>query len=583
MSSFKFANRNNNKNVNINKKRIVGKSTLTSTFQDIASGITSVFVFIILAVFPLYTHDMYFDILSARYYFFLFWGIILTSLLVVLGILYLILDAKNGISDVPAYKRFFFSFHPKNIMKHITITDIFAISMLIVCIISTCLSEFKEESFYGTAGRRQGLGCWIVYILTYFAITRTYKFSKWHLTFAVLACCFSSIWGVLDFFWLDPFGFFVNVNEQQHSMFASSIGNLDTFTNYTTLGFGLSGVLFMRAKGLPKTIFYAITTIICCAGCVYGLADNVVLGLFAFYLIIPFFTFKDRRDFVRYLFLIDFLFITLFFFYISMKAPRWNWGQGSFFRDVLAHKEIAFLFIPLTIIIAIITFLLNKAKSNYGDMINNNLKPLDSLLPKWVKPLYTGIVVLGFTFITYVILDMNVFKQHVDIWSQLPSSHQLVFDDYWGTHRGHNWRIAFTNFFQNFDLLKKLFGYGPDTYLIVSERTFYKEMVERFGEVYDSAHNEYINYLICEGILGLISYLGMFISGIVIAIKYIKKNPLILAPVVAVICYMAQAFVNIAIPITTPVFFTLMYIGVAYHFQYKRENPSEIPSNVTSK
>lgn len=556
MSSFKFSNRNSDVKSNVSSK----KYTMKETYMNIASGITGVFVFIILAIFPLYTHDMYFDILGARYVFFKVWVIMLAILLAALLLIYLIADRANVFSD----------FKFKNIKKHLIITDYFFLAMVIVCTISTCLSEFKEESFFGNSGRYQGLECWILYFISYICITRTYKFKLWHLDFALIAGAFSCIWGVLDFLWLDPFGFFRNVNEVQHSMFASSIGNLNTFTNYTVMVFALAGVLFIKEKKPIKTVFYVLMSLCGMAGCIFGLADNVVLGLFAFYLFVPFFSLKTRRDLVRYLWTIDFMFVIMFFFYLGMKAPRWNWGQGSFFRDVLAHKEAAYIFIPFTILVAVINFILFKLKPNYGTDISEKLNPMDSLLPKTVKIVYTVIVCVGFAFVTYIILDMNVFKQHVEIWRQLPSSHQLVFDDYWGTHRGHNWRIAFTNFTQNFNIWQKLFGYGPDTYLVVSERTFYKEMVERFGEVYDSAHNEYINYLICEGILGLISYLGIFISGIIIASRYIKKNILILAPVIAVICYMVQAIVNIAIPITTPIFFTLMYIGVAYHFENMR-------------
>ena len=171
-----------------------------------------------------------------------------------------------------------------------------------------------------------------------------------------------------------------------------------------------------------------------------------------------------------------------------------------------------------------------------------------------------------FVAVAYILLDMNVFKQHVDLWKNIPSSHQLVFNDNWGTHRGHNWRIAFTNFTQNFSWFQRLFGYGPDTYLVVSERTFYEEMVTRYNEVYDSAHNEYINYLICEGLIGLIAYLGIFISGLKLGAKYIKNNIYVTAAIMAVITYLVQAIVNIAIPITTPVFFALLYMCVAEHF-----------------
>lgn len=546
---------------------IKNKQSLGEIFHNIASGITGVYVFVILAVFPLYTHDMYFDILGARYVFFRIWGISLASILSMLGLIYLFIDAKNQVSSPPAYIRFINSFKLSNIKNHILITDIFFIIMIISMTISTIGSDFKEESFFGNAGRYQGLECWIVYFITYISITRTFKFKKMYLDFAILAGCFACIWGMLDFFALDPFGFFRNVTGGQRGMFASSIGNLNTYTNYTIMIFGLSGTLFVLEKNPIKTVFYIIASIISCAGSIYGISDNTILGFFGFYLFLPFFVFTNRRGFLRYLILIDVFFVSLFLFWVGLQLPH-NW-YGSFFIDLLKHKSFAFIFIPVTIIVVITAIILNKIKPNYGTEINNNLKPMDSILSNKIKIAYLVVVIIGFITVIYILLDVNVFKQHTDIWYQIPSYGQLIFNDNWGTHRGHNWRIAFTNFSQNFSWFQRLFGYGPDTYLVVSERTFYEEMVTRYGEVYDSAHNEYINYLICEGVIGLVCYLGIFISGLKTGIKNLSKNPYLLAPIMAVIAYMVQAIVNIAIPITTPIFFTLMYMCVAEHFNHK--------------
>ena len=543
------------------------RETLAEVFSNIASGVTGVYIFIILTIFPLYTHDKYFDILGARYVFFKIWGISLASILLLLGLIYLFIDAKNQVSSPSALARFISAFKAKNIKKHIIITDIFFIVMIISMIISTIGSDFKEESFFGNAGRYQGLECWIVYFITYIAVSRTFKFKRYYLDFAILAGCFACVWGTLDYFWLDPFGFFINVSSGQKAMFASSIGNLNTYTNYTIMVFALAGALFVVEKNIIKSIFYGVTSFIGCAGSIFGLSDNIVLGFIGFYLFLPFFTFKNRRQFLRYLILIDVLFISLFVFWCFQGFPH-NW-QGSFFSDFIKKDGMAFIFIPFTILVAIVGIIMYKLKPNYGTIINDNLNPLDSILPRQFKLAYIIVVAIGFSFLTYIILDMNVFKQHTDIWSQLPSYHQLIFNDNWGTHRGHNWRIAFTNFSENFSWFQRLFGYGPDTYLVVSERTFYEEMVTKYGEVYDSAHNEYINYLICEGLIGLICYLGIFITGIRNGIKNLEKNPFILAPIMAVIAYMVQAVVNIAIPITTPIFFTFMYMCVAEHFKNK--------------
>lgn len=543
------------------------KETLAEVFSNIASGVTGVYVFIILAIFPLYTHDKYFDILGARYVFFKIWGISLVSILLLLGLIYIFIDVKNQVTSPSALARFINAFKLQNIKKHIVITDIFFLVMILSMTISTIGSDFKEESFFGNAGRYQGLECWLIYFITYIAVTRTFRFKRYYFDFAILAGCFACVWGTLDYFWLDPFGFFVNVSSGQKAMFASSIGNLNTYTNYTIMIFALAGALFVVEKNPIKSIFYGLTAFIGCAGSIFGLSDNIVLGFMGFYAIIPFFILKTRRELVRYLILVDILFISIFVFWLCQGMSH-NW-QTSFFNDLVKKDGMALLFIPFTVLVVAVAIVLYKIKPNYGNQINDRLNPLDSILPKQFKLGYTILFAVAFLFVVYILLDMNVFKQNTHIWTQIPSYHQLIFNDNWGTHRGHNWRIAFTNFTENFSMFQRFFGYGPDTYLVVSERTFYEEMVTKYGEVYDSAHNEYINYLICEGLVGLICYLGIFISGIKKGINNLVKNPYILAPIMAVIAYMIQAVVNIAIPITTPIFFTFMYMCVAEHFQNK--------------
>ena len=550
------------------KVKVKQRESLSDIFRNIASGVTGFFVFIILTIFPLYTHEMYFDILKSRYVFFKVWALSLIFILIGLGIAYLFIDYNNESSSPSAIERLLNAFKLENLKKHIILTDIFFVAMLLVVIISALGSNFKEEAFFGTSGRYQGTECWIIYFLVYLAITRTFKFKIMYIDFALLSGAFSCIWGTLDFFYIDPFRFFVNVGDLQKGMFASSVGNLNTYTNYTIMVFALAAALFMVERDKWKTVFYGIMAFIGCAGSIFGLADNIVLGFFGFYLFAPLFIINNRRHLVRYLILICIMLVSMHLLWLGLKVFHNPW-QGSFFIDFVSKPVVPFLFIPVILIIVAVSFLLYKMKPSYGDMIETNLTPFDSILSKKIKIVYLAIILVGFLTITYILLDMNVFKQHVDLWAQIPSSHQLKLNDDWGSHRGHNWRIAFTNFTQNFSLYQKLFGYGPDTYLIVSERTFYEEMVKRYGEVYDSAHNEYINYLICEGALGLIAYMGILISSIKLGLKNMKNNPFIIACVMAVISYSVQAVVNIAIPITTPIFFTIMYMCAREELQYK--------------
>ena len=100
-------NKNKNYNNNVNTTH---KQGLDEIFKEIASNITSVFIFMLLAFFPLYTHDAYYDILSSRYVLYKIIVIAHLVMLLVLGILYCFIDANNMYHDEPAIVRFFKSF-----------------------------------------------------------------------------------------------------------------------------------------------------------------------------------------------------------------------------------------------------------------------------------------------------------------------------------------------------------------------------------------------------------------------------------------------------------------------------------------
>ena len=138
----------------------------------------------------------------------------------------------------------------------------------------------------------------------------------------------------------------------------------------------------------------------------------------------------------------------------------------------------------------------------------------------------------------------------------------LRFDDYWGTHRGFMWRVSFEEF-ARFNPLHMLFGSGPDTAYYVLEPHF-EELLERFGDAStDCAHNEFINYLLTQGVLGLAAYLGVMATAIARAVKTAKRNPMALVFIAPVICYLAQSAVNLYNPIVTPTMFIFLSLAEA--------------------
>lgn len=137
----------------------------------------------------------------------------------------------------------------------------------------------------------------------------------------------------------------------------------------------------------------------------------------------------------------------------------------------------------------------------------------------------------------------------------------LVFSDSWGTDRGYIWRKSI-EVYQDFPILHKLFGYGPDTFGILATRGFMGDMLEKTGLVFDTAHNEYIQYLLTIGPIALLGYLVFLIGSCRTMVKAYRKNPYILACVTGVLCYGVQAIVNLNLPIVTPMLWFWLSVGI---------------------
>lgn len=133
----------------------------------------------------------------------------------------------------------------------------------------------------------------------------------------------------------------------------------------------------------------------------------------------------------------------------------------------------------------------------------------------------------------------------------------FTFDDEWGNYRGYVWS-RLTRIYQELPFVNKVFGAGNESIYTLMSARYSDEMIEVTGTVYDSAHNEYLQYLVTMGIVGLITYLGLIISSIVNGVKLVKEEPLCMPLLAGMIGYVVQAFVNVEQPITTPFLFLFL-------------------------
>ena len=502
------------------------------------SVIVGIYILLIGLGVPLAVRDYYFDILIFKYY---FYCVCTITMIVSLTFGFIFISFKsNKFSKNETIN--------KSSNFECNIVDLFIALYWLTALISTLSSDYVYESFWGNEGRFTGLFLITLYVLSYFCISRFWKFRSWYLDLILAVGIIVSLFGITDYFKLDIFRFKVLMQPEQRSIFTSTIGNINTYTAYVGIIAGIASVLFATEKNKLKMIWYYICLIISFFAIIMGVSDNAYLSLAALFGFLPIYLFKDKTGLKKYVIIIaSFLTVVQFIDWINTFMKDKVLGVDSAFNILIKFKRLHYLVIALWLIVFILYFCdrISKITRRY----NKNI-----MIYGWLS--FIGIILTGMVFVLY---DCNI-AGNANRYSSL--SNYLLFNDDWGTHRGYIWRNAIESF-MNFSFLKKLVGYGPETFGIL---LLNKTANNPFKEIFDSAHNEYLHTLITVGIMGLSSYIAALIFFVRNCLKKHRSNPYLAAIAFGAICYSAQALVNINLPIVTPILWLLLGMGSAHTF-----------------
>lgn len=520
--------------------------------EFIASGkkalsfFTAFFLIAVLFVFPLYYRDYYFDILNAKYQFYYLSVLIMAGCVLATGIVMMALDLAQSRGKYTL--RFLARFSLGNLRKTLTVPDIAMICFLLVAIVSTLQSEYLYESFWGNEGRFTGLFLLLLYGLSFFIISKLLRFRGWFLEIFLAASMLVCLFGITDFFQLNLLHFKDHISEEQYGIFTSFLGNINTYTAFISLTTGVASVLYASSKKLWKSIWYYVCLIIALFAIITGQSDNAYLALLALLGLLPLYMFGSWNGIKRYVVILaSFFTVIQVIDMISRRMPDQVLKIDGIFSVLARFGGLAYIVIALWVLVGVLylsSYVLKKKKMTVG------------VWPRRAWGILVIVVILAGLAVLY---DANV-AGNGERYGALRD--YVVIDDEWGTHRGYIWRIGIENY-KKFPLIHKIFGYGPDTFGIVTVNNNYDEMASRYGEIFDSAHNEYLQYFVTIGPLGLISYVVLLVSAVLRMVRRAGDNPYVVAAAFSVACYGAQAFVNINLPIAAPVMWTLMMVGLA--------------------
>lgn len=580
-----------------------GAESLRTTAKDIFSSVVGAYVLITLCVFPIFTTDMYFNILVDKYYFYLVSTIGAAAILLVLSAVFAFVDSRENSGE--NLRRITEGLKPKKLMKSLSVPDICVIVFFLVSGLSTLCSEWVYEAFWGNMGRYSGFFLWIWYVVMYFLVTRFFRFKKIYLDLFLIAGLYVCVWGIQDYFQMDPHGFLENVEAVDKDIFTSTIGNINTYTAWVAIYMAVSSSLFIvEGNGLfagaenvrdmygsssgansekgflsPRSrlvlsdirmIFYLISTCIFFTALIMGQSDNSVLSITALLCFLPFLAWKNRDGFIRYIIVLAAFAGSMWFTgaistkYSDIVLPPDNGSMliSMSYRPFWEKICLGLLILAAALIIIMAAISRSggkEGKDPSGLYLCHYRNTVNKPLPNIIRYIWLALGIIAAGIIIWLFWDAN-HGGHPEWYA--PYSNIMYFNINWGTHRGHNWSILMRHF-SEFPLWKKLIGSGPETYGIVTRVFDYYEMKDTFGEIYDSAHNEYLQYLFTTGIIGLVSYLGWLVSGLFNIFTKVKRSPWAKACGFAVIAYGFQAFVNITVPIVVPVFLLMLSMGIA--------------------
>lgn len=501
--------------------------------KDFLSIIIGIYVVLIGIGLPLVVKDKYFDILIVKYRY--YYTCTILMLVLVVGYFVTVRSKHAAL--------FFKEFSLKKVLKSCSIVDYSILVYLIVAMLSTISSDYRYESFWGNEGRYTGLFLIILYVASYFCVSRFMKFKSWYVDLILAAGLIVCVFGITDYFKLDIFRFKVGMIPKQMPIFTSTIGNVNTYTAYVGILVAIATVLYTTDRQFKNMLWHYFCMVIGFFAIIMGVSDNAYLSLGTLFGILPLYLFKNKKGIQKYIIILaTFLSVIQCIDWINTYFGDKVLGIDSAFNLVIKFHGFQQLIVCLWGIVILWNVIDYRRKSKA-------LKLGNLFIYLWLVILF-----LSFIAVMYALYDCNV-ANNTARYGKLTS--YLLFNDDWGTHRGYIWRKGMECYL-NLSTWKKVVGFGPETFgILVMQKTANNP----YKELFDSAHNEYLHMLTTVGIAGLTSYL-IFIFGYIRDILYYKRsNPYFISIMFGVMCYSVQAFVNLNLPCVTPVFWLLMGIG----------------------
>ena len=491
------------------------------------------YLFLLFTVFPLAIYQGYTSILTIKTtVFFLFTGIY------ILVVVFELIRTKKKDSD-------------KLLKQDVSVTDYLILGFGVEVCLSWLFCLEKKAQFFGIYGRNMGLAAYLLCVFMYFFVSRYLRFSQYILTGLLSAAAAVSLIGFCNHLGFDPLSVYSVFDAK--SDFVSTMGNMNTFSAYLSLLVPFGMTLFCVSRERRSKFVYGIFCFCGFLGMIAANSDSAYLTVGAAFFILLWWSGKKYAGEYFAVLMLEFASAHLVAGFLRKIRGESNcmtlrMGLPKFFLDVRIGICL-FLLSLLTVSV----FYVCRFQKKDAQKIWNHLR-------KGMIFIIAVMVVLLFIAVFYI----NLNWEKAEAKAYLGGLYRyLYFSNSWGTKRLQIWKAALL-IFGRIPFLKKFIGMGAAGFYSAAQiylTPVELQVFEQQGRLID-AHNVYLQFLIVFGILGLVLFIGIFVS---VLFRFYKKGQTenyMLAFAMFELAFLLQAVVNNAHIYIDPLIFALTAVGI---------------------
>jgi len=423
-------------------------------------------------------------------------------------------------------------------LKSLSVADFAVLGFALVTLISALFSPYKDavDVWNGLPERHDGAFTQLFYVLIFLIIAHWYKPRTRDFGIFGISAIAIGLIGILQFYgmdflklWPNEVGSEYRVDNFYSIFFRSTLGNVNMVATYVCVTILLCGFLYVKVESSKWRYVWLAGSAACFWLMLIGGSESGMVGVLGTVVLAIPFIIQKREHIGRFLIL------------GASWVGVFTLQKLLYDVKILEAETAIGLYAVVTIVLLAggLALTLLKKKSNEAD----SEKPV-----KWKLGVVLMVAVIAAGFAGVEVLGKQLGETGLAKRNPISEAREILhgrIEDRFGSHRVYIWRNAIEEFPSD----NPVIGSGPDTFWEVFPNK--AEAIELHAQTFDKAHNEYLQVLICQGILGLLCYLVFLGYLLAKAVPKALKDPLLMAVLAGFMGYCVQAFFNISLPIAS--------------------------------